>query len=301
MPKTDVTFFCQECGHESKKWIGRCPGCSAWNSFVEEKSITGKPQGPVPHVPQKTSNAKVIPITEVEGLSETRTATGILEFDRVIGGGIVPGSVVLVGGDPGIGKSTLLLQVAKGISEQGARVLYISGEESPQQIKLRARRLGANSPNLLVYSETSLLAIEEKIKEIGPDVAVVDSIQTLYHDLVTSAPGSVAQVRECAGYITRLAKETGIPTFIVTHVTKEGNIAGPKLLEHIVDTVLYFEGEQHRHYRILRATKNRFGSLSEIGIFEMQQAGPTEVSNPSMAFIEEREKEATGSVVTVAL
>lgn len=246
----------------------------------------------------KTEKPK--PITEIEIEVETRGQTGIAEVDRVLGGGIVAGSVVLVAGEPGIGKSTMMLQAAEALSQK-ATVLYVSGEESAKQIRLRAQRLGTLSKNLMLLPETNLFAIQNAIENIRPKFVVIDSIQTMYREDITSAPGSVSQVRECAGYLVRIAKSSGIPIFIVGHVTKEGNIAGPRVLEHVVDTVLYFEGERHKQYRVLRVTKNRFGSTNEVGIFEMKDKGLVEVTNPSEVFLSERPKDAPGSVVTSAI
>ena len=237
---------------------------------------------------------------EVEYKTEARSSTGIVEVDRVLGGGVVAGSVVLVSGEPGIGKSTMMLQSAEALSKSST-VLYVSGEESARQIRLRAERLGTLSKNLMLLPETNIFAIEAAIQSVRPKFLVIDSIQTMYREDIASAPGSVAQVRECAGYLVRIAKATGIPIFIVGHVTKEGNIAGPRLLEHVVDTVLYFEGERHKQYRILRANKNRFGSTNEVGIFEMKDKGLVEVANPSEVFLSERPKDAAGSVITAAL
>ncbi|OPY57280.1 MAG: hypothetical protein A4E55_01770 [Pelotomaculum sp. PtaU1.Bin035] len=274
-----VKFYCQECGHQSARWLGRCPGCGAWNSMVEE--LNSRPAD------GRTSGAGVVlpcPVTEVPALEEERLSTGIAEMDRVLGGGVVPGSLVLVGGDPGIGKSTLLLQVAHLFSRK-IRVLYVSGEESVRQIGIRAGRLGASSHNLLLVSETDVDIIERHLREVAPPVAVIDSIQTVYKSEVEAAPGSVGQVRECAARLMRLAKTSGTSIFLVGHVTKEGMLAGPRVLEHMVDTVLYLEGDRHQSFRILRGIKNRFGSTNEIGIFDMQGQGLVEVANPSALFL----------------
>ena len=293
MGKARTLFFCQECGAESPKWMGRCPGCGAWNSLVEElagpRSEKNKGGPVLSGRPQR--------ITEVTGGDEDRYSTGIGELDRVLGGGIVPGSLVLVGGDPGIGKSTLGLQVAFTIGCEQGTVLYVSGEESVNQTRMRANRLGALTDNLFIVAETGLERIIEHVRTISPRLLVIDSIQTVFTENMSTAPGSVGQVRECTGYLLRLAKSTGIPVIIVGHVTKEGLLAGPRVLEHMVDTVLYFEGERHHTFRILRAVKNRFGSTNEIGVFEMVEKGLVEVPNPSGLFLEERPRGEAGSVV----
>ncbi len=294
--KAKTIFVCRECGYTSPKWMGRCKECGKWDTFVEEaapsKKKTGISDGFVTEIP------KPIPIDSVEINDEPRTMTGIGEFDRVLGGGLVKGSLVLIGGDPGIGKSTLMLQALCGLASGGAKVLYVSGEESVRQIKLRSKRLGAISSGLFVVSEVDLDSIFNMVKSVKPDVLVIDSIQTMFNPDLTSAPGSVTQVRESAMRIMIMAKKTGIPTFIVGHVTKEGAIAGPRLLEHMVDTVLYFEGDRSHVFRILRAVKNRFGSTNEIGVFEMKEKGLYEVPNPSAVFLSERPVNASGSVVT---
>ncbi len=276
-----TVYFCQECGYESAKWMGQCPACKAWNTFVEETVSSKKSSsGSI-----KTTQKKTEPVVlkDISLSSDERQSCGIGELDRVLGGGIVPGSLVLVGGDPGIGKSTLLLQVCRNLSSQGISVLYISGEESLRQIKLRADRLGTFNDKLKLLCETNLENIREIIERTKPDVAVVDSIQTMFHEDISSAPGSVSQVRESTNVLMQIAKGMGVSIFIVGHVTKEGNVAGPRVLEHMVDTVLYFEGDRHASYRILRAVKNRFGSTNEIGVFEMQNSGLEEVKNPSEA------------------
>ncbi|WP_433746199.1 DNA repair protein RadA [Falsibacillus pallidus] len=300
MAKKKTKFICQSCGYESAKWMGRCPGCGEWNQMVEEVEVVSKAKGVFQHsAPGKA--AKASPITSIESVQEPRITTDMKELNRVLGGGVVPGSLVLIGGDPGIGKSTLLLQVSAQLARLDHQVLYISGEESVKQTKLRADRLNVLSPNLFVYSETNLESVHQSIEEVKPDFVIVDSIQTVYHPEVTSAPGSVSQVRECTAELMRIAKTKGIAIFIVGHVTKEGSIAGPRLLEHMVDTVLYFEGERHHTYRILRAVKNRFGSTNEMGIFEMKEAGLEEVENPSEIFLEERSKGASGSTVVASM
>ncbi|MFD1708435.1 DNA repair protein RadA [Siminovitchia sediminis] len=301
MAKRKTKFMCQNCGYESPKWMGRCPGCGEWNQMVEEVEITGKGRkGSLSPVTDETAG-KAAPIDTIQTENEPRVATKLREFNRVLGGGVVPGSLVLIGGDPGIGKSTLLLQVSSQLAENDQKVLYISGEESVKQTKLRANRLQVSSPTLYIYAETNLEFIHQTISDLSPDFVVVDSIQTVYHPEVTSAPGSVSQVRECTGELMKIAKTKGIAVFIVGHVTKEGAIAGPRLLEHMVDTVLYFEGERHHTYRILRAVKNRFGSTNEMGIFEMKEFGLDEVENPSEIFLEERSKGTAGSTVVASM
>ena len=299
MAKLKIKFNCTECGYESPKWYGKCPGCQAWNSMVEETESVVKTQGMNSSLFQ--SKEKPLPIINIESSKEGRVNTGIAELNRVLGGGIVPGSLVLVGGDPGIGKSTLLLQTSHSLSMSGLRVLYISGEESVQQTKLRADRLGALSAELYVLCETNMEAIEEAIESVKPDFLVIDSIQTVYLPEVTSAPGSVSQVRECTARFMRVSKGQGIATVLVGHVTKEGAIAGPRMLEHMVDCVLYFEGERHHTYRLLRAVKNRFGSTNEIGIFEMSESGLNEVENPSELFLSERPLGVAGSTVVASM
>lgn len=295
MPKVEVRFLCQNCGQDFPRWQGQCPACGTWNSLVEEK-ISKQASS---RIPRATSDLKVKPqsIVNIDFNEEERLPTGILEFDRVLGGGVVPGSVVLVGGDPGIGKSTLMLQTANSLKN----VLYVSGEESAKQIRMRAERLSTLSKTLKVLPETDLFAIETAIQNQKPQVVIIDSIQTIFRDDLPAAPGSVSQVRECAAYLTRIAKTSHIPIFIVGHVTKEGSIAGPRVLEHIVDTVLYFEGEQHKQFRILRAEKNRFGSISEIGIFEMKEEGLVPVLNPSEVFLSERAQKSSGSAIAATL
>lgn len=299
MAKTKSHFFCTECGYESPKWYGKCPGCGAWNSMVEELETVVKTQGMTNEVFQ--SKEKPQPIISIDSSQEQRIHTGIGELNRVLGGGIVAGSLILVGGDPGIGKSTLLLQASYELAKSGLKVLYISGEESVKQTKMRAERLGALSADLYVLCESSVERIEEAISSVKPDFLVIDSIQTVYLSDITSAPGSVSQVRECTGRFMRIAKGQGIATVLVGHVTKEGAIAGPRMLEHMVDCVLYFEGERHHTYRLLRAVKNRFGSTNEIGIFEMNESGLAEVTNPSELFLSERSIGAAGSTVVASM
>lgn len=289
-----TTFFCQECGYKSLKWMGRCPGCGAWNTLVEEPVEEKKVKSRSHPCWEKS---KPRPITEIEIRTDIRGKTGIKEFDRILGGGIVAGSLVLVGGEPGIGKSTILLQVSNALSAGGKTVLYVSGEESVYQSKLRAERLGASSPDLFLVSETNLNLILGYIDEVQPSLVIIDSIQTVFNPDLMSAPGSISQVRECAARLLVKAKSTGFAIFLVGHVTKTGMIAGPRVLEHMVDTVLYFEGDRHHSYRVLRAVKNRFGSTDEIGIFQMSEGGLKEVKNPSEIFLAERESGLTGSVV----
>ncbi len=298
MAKTKGTvFFCKECGYETSRWLGQCPGCKEWNTFVEEPVI--KKNGA--SVRTAVISAEPTKLSDISIQDEDRTKTGFDELDRVLGGGIVQGSLMLVGGDPGIGKSTLLLQVCRNLAEAGKKVLYISGEESLKQIRLRADRIGRFNDNLLLLCETSLNTIEETVKKIQPDVAVIDSIQTIYSEDVGSAPGSVSQVRESTNSLMQLAKGMNISIFIVGHVTKEGVVAGPRVLEHMVDTVLYFEGDRHASYRILRGVKNRFGSTNEIGVFEMQEVGLIEVENPSEMMLNGRAEKSPGSVVACSM
>jgi len=292
-------FFCQNCGHEEAKWLGQCPACKEWNTFVEERIDSGITKGTTVAA-RAVHEAKVVPLTEVTADDDTRSETGIKELDRVLGGGIVPGSLVLVGGDPGIGKSTLLLQVCQRMAQM-KKILYISGEESQTQIKLRANRMGNFTSGLLLLCETNLGIIRSVIEKERPELVIIDSIQTMYSEDVTSAPGSVSQVRESTNVFMQLAKGLCIPIFIVGHVTKEGTVAGPRVLEHMVDTVLYFEGDRHASYRILRAVKNRFGSTNEIGVFEMRQSGLVEVENPSEYMLSGKPENASGSVVACSM
>lgn len=292
-------FFCQNCGHEEAKWLGQCPACKEWNTFVEERIDSGITKGTTVAA-RAVHEAKVVPLTEVTADDDTRSETGIKELDRVLGGGIVPGSLVLVGGDPGIGKSTLLLQVCQRMAQM-KKILYISGEESQTQIKLRANRMGNFTSSLLLLCETNLGIIRSVIEKERPELVIIDSIQTMYSEDVTSAPGSVSQVRESTNVFMQLAKGLCIPIFIVGHVTKEGTVAGPRVLEHMVDTVLYFEGDRHASYRILRAVKNRFGSTNEIGVFEMRQSGLVEVENPSEYMLSGKPENASGSVVACSM
>lgn len=297
MKKIKTTFFCQNCGYQSPKWLGKCPSCSEWHRFVEEEirnsgsSISTELQ----------FNETPMPIDAIEADERERIKVGIDEVDRVLGGGIVGGSAILIGGDPGIGKSTLLLQVMQNLAQKGLNVLYITGEESARQIKLRGKRVGASSKGLLVLVEIDLENILKHIKKIEPQVVVVDSIQTVYSSALSSAPGSVGQVREASARLILLAKKIGIPVFLIGHVTKEGAIAGPKVLEHMVDTVLYFEGDSGHAYRIIRGIKNRYGPTNEIGVFEMRDNGLSEVANPSAFFLAERPEGAAGSVVVPSI
>ena len=292
-------FFCQNCGHEEAKWLGQCPACKEWNTFVEERIDSGITKGTTVAA-RAVHEAKVVPLTEVTADDDTRSETGIKELDRVLGGGIVPGSLVLVGGDPGIGKSTLLLQVCQRMAQM-KKILYISGEESQAQIKLRANRMGNFTSGLLLLCETNLGIIRSVIEKERPELVVIDSIQTMYSEDLSSAAGSVSQVREVTAAMMRVAKENNIAVFIVGHVTKEGVVAGPRTLEHMVDTVLYFEGEREAAYRILRGVKNRFGSTNEIGVFEMCNNGLVEVENPSKTMLNGRPLDASGSVVVCSM
>ncbi len=295
-----TTFLCQACGYQSSGWLGRCPDCGRWNSMTEERAAD-----PIherrPRDLKAALHATPTPIAAIETVGENRISTGIGELDRVLGGGVVLGSVMLVGGDPGIGKTTLLLQALSGLASAAERVLYVSGEESPRQMKMRGQRLGVEDPRLYILGETSLEQIFKAVQELQPAALVIDSIQTVYTEQITSAPGSLSQVQEVAGQLMWFAKRSGVPVFIIGHVTKEGAIAGPKLLEHIVDTVLYFEGDKGHSYRILRAVKNRFGSANEIGVFEMKDGGLAEVANPSELFLAERLQKTAGSVVVSSL
>ena len=302
MAKARTTaFFCKECGYESAKWTGQCPACREWNTMVEEP-VAKKASDRRSVIPER-GRQKIQPVrlSEVSIEEQDRISTGYQELDRVLGSGIVAGSLVLVGGDPGIGKSTLLLQVCRNLAAEGHKVLYISGEESLKQIKLRANRIGRITGELLFLCETSLDDIQEAIQETKPEIVIIDSIQTMYREDVSSAPGSVSQVRESTNILLQIAKGMGISVFIVGHVTKEGVVAGPRVLEHMVDTVLYFEGERNASYRILRGVKNRFGSTNEIGVFEMQEQGLEEVENPSEYLLSGRPEEASGAAVACSL
>jgi DNA repair protein RadA/Sms len=302
MAKASTTVYvCQSCGHQSRKWLGKCPECGEWNSFVEERARAAKKETAAVRGGLRLREVEPVAYHAIESQDDTRAPSGVTEFDRVLGGGIVPGSLILIGGDPGIGKSTLLLQVADRMSAGGTTVLYISGEESERQIKMRGERLGIEAVNLYLLPETNLENIFHEIEKMNPGAIIVDSIQTVFSSAIESAPGSVSQVREVAGQFLLLAKNRTIPVFLIGHVTKEGNIAGPKALEHIVDTVLYFEGERHHNHRIVRATKNRFGAANEVGVFEMTGAGLVAVANPSEMFLQERPLGVSGSVVTACM
>lgn len=294
MKKSETIFVCQSCSFQSVKWLGKCPECGEWNSLVEERV-------------QKSRNGfalrevTAIAFNEIEPQDDLRLTSGVTEFDRVLGGGIVPGTLVLIGGDPGIGKSTLLLQVADSLSSTSTVVLYVSGEESERQIKLRGDRLGVTAKNLYLLPETNLEKIFHEIDRLNPGAVIVDSIQTVFSSALEAAPGSISQVREVAHKFLLLAKNRGVPVFLIGHITKEGSIAGPKTLEHIVDTVLYFEGERHHNHRIVRAAKNRYGAANEVGVFEMTGTGLIPVANPSRMFLAERPQNAAGSIVTACM
>jgi DNA repair protein RadA/Sms len=295
--KKETFFVCQNCGHKAGKWLGKCAECGEWNSFVEEKSRAARSG----RNGFSLRDVSAIAFTDIESQDDVRVPSGVTEFDRVLGGGIVPGTLVLIGGDPGIGKSTLLLQVADKLSAAGALVLYVSGEESERQIKLRGERLAVDAKNVYLLPETNLENIVKEIERLKPGAVIVDSIQTVFSSMIDSAPGSVSQVREVAHRFLMLAKTRGVPIFLIGHITKEGSIAGPKILEHIVDTVLYFEGERHHNHRIVRAVKNRFGAANEVGVFEMTGAGLMPVANPSQMFLQERPQNVAGSIVTACM
>jgi DNA repair protein RadA/Sms len=305
MAKNPATIFvCQNCGSQSRKWVGQCPDCSEWNTMVEER-FRPTAQASAATVgggfTQRYTQAKPVAFGEIESQDDSRSPSGIAELDRVLGGGIVAGSLVLIGGAPGIGKSTIVIQMADHLGRSGAKVLYVSGEESERQIKMRGERLGLAAENLFILPETNLQNVLSETAKLQPDFVIVDSIQTIFSERIESAPGSVSQVRDVAGEFMMFAKQTGTPVFLTGHVTKEGSIAGPKTLEHIVDTVIYFEGDRHHNHRIIRATKNRFGAANEIGIFEMTNGGLVAVANPSEVFLQERPEGASGSVVTVCM
>jgi len=296
-----IVYTCQACGYQAPKWMGKCPDCSQWQTFVEETYSMGKGDSSYAASTQRPSNSKPVAIDTVLIEKEDRVTTGIEEFDRVLGGGLVGGSIVLIGGDPGIGKSTLMLQALSGISSNGKKALYVTGEESIKQVKIRSRRLCAASTGLFVFSEINMDAIINTVETEKPDVLVIDSIQTMFNGNIASAPGSVSQVRESTMQLMIMAKQTGVPTFLIGHVTKDGAIAGPRIMEHMVDTVLYFEGDRNHVFRILRAVKNRFGSTNEIGVFEMKDNGLEQVANPSAVFLSERPEGTPGSVVTASM
>lgn len=296
--KIKTVFVCSNCGYESSKWLGKCPGCNEWNSFYEEKISKGNDKLGISGLEKK--NNKPLQLNEVVGKEDVRVSTGFDELDRVLGGGLVNGSLVLLGGEPGIGKSTLILQICDKIKGDG-KVLYVSGEESAEQIKIRADRLQINNQDLMFLGETDMDIIQTSILEMNPKLVIIDSIQTMYSDEITSAPGTVSQVREITARIMKICKTNGITTIIIGHVTKEGNIAGPRVLEHMVDTVLYLEGERYFSYRILRGVKNRFGSTNEVGMFEMANEGMVEISNPSAVLISERDDNPAGSVIVASM
>lgn len=301
-PKPKTVYTCQKCGHQERKWLGKCPDCGEWNSLVEEAFQPQRAGAAAAgsRLPQYAS-AKPVRYADIEPQDDARTSSGIDEFDRVLGGGIVAGSLILIGGDPGIGKSTIIIQIADNLSKGGRRVMYVSGEESERQIKMRGERLGLEAEELVLLPETNLESILSEAEKQDPGVLIVDSIQTVFSSNLDSAPGSISQVREAAGEFMLFSKRTGKPVFLIGHVTKEGSIAGPKALEHIVDTVLYFEGDRHHNHRIIRAAKNRFGAANEIGVFEMTNTGLVPVGNPSEVFLQERPEGASGSVVTVCM
>ena len=301
MAKTRSIYVCSECGYETPRWLGRCPDCGSWNTLVEQEAAPVLRQEEKKLKRAPGGDAQAVRVDEIPDEAMERRSSGIAELDRVLGGGVVDGSLVLVGGDPGIGKSTLLTQLCANMSADGACVLYVSGEESARQIKMRARRLGVSSTGFYVLSENDMNTVEKRMLELSPGVMIVDSIQTMYRPEMASAPGSVSQVRECASMLMRLAKQSGCSVFLVGHVTKEGSIAGPRILEHMVDAVLYFEGDRQHQYRLLRAVKNRFGSVNELGMFEMTDKGMREVENASEALLSERAHDASGSVVMCAM
>lgn len=292
MAKTKTVFFCKNCGNESPKWIGHCPGCGAWNSYVEESVVVGKDNKSMKTSILPATKSKPTPVSEISSVKETRINLGYEELNRVLGGGLVPGSLILLGGEPGIGKSTLLLQVALNVIDK--KVLYVSGEESAQQIKMRAERIGVKNENCLILTETNTSDIIKHFEDTKPDIVIVDSIQTLESPAIDATAGSISQIRETAAEMNKIAKAHHVPIFLIGHITKDGTIAGPKILEHIVDTVIQFEGDRHYGFRILRTVKNRFGSSSELGIFEMNASGLREVSNPSEILLSQREENVSG-------
>ncbi len=299
MAKTKTVFFCKECGNESPKWIGHCPGCGAWNSYVEESVATGKDSKSSTKYFSNEMKSKPVPVLEISAAKEPRIDMRCEELNRVLGGGLVPGSLILLGGEPGIGKSTLLLQVALNLNDK--KILYVSGEESAQQIKMRAERIGINNANCIILTETNTSDIIKHIEDVKPDIVIIDSIQTLESAAVDSTAGSISQIRETAAEMNKVAKSLHIPTFLIGHITKDGTIAGPKILEHIVDTVIQFEGDRHYGFRVLRTIKNRFGSSSELGIFEMNANGLREVSNPSEILLSQREENVSGISIAATL
>lgn len=297
MAKVKTVFVCSNCGYETAKWCGKCPACNEWNTFYEEKLTSGSGSG---IKDKKTKSVTPKALSDLVGQNKNRSLTGIGELDRVLGGGLVKGSLVLLGGEPGIGKSTLILQICNTIQGEG-KVLYVSGEESADQIKIRADRLGINNKDIMFLGETDIDLVEQAISQVNPKLVIIDSIQTMYTEAITSAAGTVSQVREITARIMRICKENDITTIIIGHVTKDGNIAGPRVLEHMVDTVLYLEGERYFSYRILRGVKNRFGSTNEVGMFEMQNDGLIEISNPSSVLISERDDNPSGSVIVATM
>ena len=299
MAKIKTVFYCKECGNESPKWIGHCPGCGAWNSYVEESVAVGKDNKSAKNSFLPETKSKPVPVLEISAAKEARIDMECGELNRVLGGGLVPGSLILLGGEPGIGKSTLLLQVALNLKDK--KVLYVSGEESSQQIKMRAERIGVRNESCLILTETNTADITKHIEEIKPDIVVIDSIQTLESAAVDSTAGSISQIRETAAEMNKVAKSLHIPTFLIGHITKDGSIAGPKILEHIVDTVIQFEGDRHYGFRVLRTIKNRFGSSSELGIFEMNANGLREVSNPSEILLSQRDENVSGISIAATL
>lgn len=299
MAKTKTVFFCKECGNESPKWIGHCPGCGAWNSYVEESVVVGKDNKSAKNSLVLETKSKPVPVMDINATKEIRFDLGCQELNRVLGGGLVPGSLILLGGEPGIGKSTLLLQVALTLNDK--KVLYVSGEESAQQIKMRAERIGVRNEKCFILTETNTSDIIKHIEDVKPDIVIIDSIQTLESAAVESAAGSISQIRETAAEMNKVAKSLHIPTFLIGHITKDGSIAGPKILEHIVDTVIQFEGDRHYGFRVLRTIKNRFGSSSELGIFEMNANGLREVSNPSEILLSQRDEQVSGISIAATL
>lgn len=299
MAKIKTVFFCKECGNESPKWIGHCPGCGAWNSYVEESVVVGKDSKSTKNTIVSETKARPVKVQEISSAKEARVDLECDELNRVLGGGLVPGSLILLGGEPGIGKSTLLLQVALRLRDK--KVLYVSGEESAQQIKMRAERIGISNENCLILTETNTTNIIKHFEDVKPDIAIIDSIQTLESPSIDSTAGSISQIRETAAEMNKVAKSLHVPTFLIGHITKDGSIAGPKILEHIVDTVIQFEGDRHYGFRVLRTIKNRFGSSSELGIFEMNANGLREVSNPSEILLSQRDEQVSGISVAATL
>lgn len=299
MAKIKTVFFCKECGNESPKWIGHCPGCGAWNSYVEESVVVGKDSKSTKNTIVSETKARPVKVQDISSTKEARVDLECDELNRVLGGGLVPGSLILLGGEPGIGKSTLLLQVALKLKDK--KILYVSGEESAQQIKMRAERIGISNENCLILTETNTTNIIKHFEEVNPDIVIIDSIQTLESPAIDSTAGSISQIRETAAEMNKVAKSLHVPTFLIGHITKDGSIAGPKILEHIVDTVIQFEGDRHYGFRVLRTIKNRFGSSSELGIFEMNSNGLREVSNPSEILLSQRDEQVSGISIAATL